>query len=119
MTFKRSEVTTHDLEPIQLVVSATIRQRLVEGAMVVVNWSASSPSTPTIPVRIQLKHSVFSVILCLKSTKINKKRPGLVHYLKKDLQKVKKFCLIRGLKKLALGISGQSYKASTLVNYDS
>ena len=51
-------------------------------AVVVVKWSAFLPSTPTIRVRIPLKSTVFSVILCLKRTKINKKRPGLAHFKK-------------------------------------
>ena len=56
-------------------------------AVVVVKWSACSPSTPTIRVRIPLKPKVFSIILCLKRTKINKKRPGLAHFfLKKVLR---------------------------------
>ena len=35
-------------------------------AVVVVKWSACSPSTPTIQVRIPLKPTFFSVKLCLK-----------------------------------------------------
>ena len=57
----------------------------VDVAVVVVKWSACLPSTPTIRVRIPLKPTVFSVILCLKRTKINKKRPGLAHFFKKTL----------------------------------
>ena len=46
-------------------------------AVVVVMWSASSPSSPTIRVRILLKPKFFSMILCLKRTKINKKEAGV------------------------------------------
>ena len=42
-------------------------------AVVVVKWSACLPSTLTIRVRIPPKPTVFSVKLCLKKTKINKK----------------------------------------------
>ena len=45
--------------------------------VVVVKWSACSPSTPKIRVCIPLKPTVFSVILCLKRTKINKKEAGV------------------------------------------
>ena len=45
----------------------------------VVKWSACSSSTPTIRVQIPLKPTNFSVKLCLKRTKINKKRPWLAH----------------------------------------
>ena len=45
--------------------------------MEVVKWSACLPSTPTIRVRIPLKPKVFSIILCLKRTKINKKEAGV------------------------------------------
>ena len=45
-------------------------------AVVVVKWSACSPSLPTIRVRIPLKPTIFSVKLCLKRTKINKKEAG-------------------------------------------
>ena len=45
-------------------------------AVVVVKWSACSPSTPAIRVQIPLKSTVFSVILCLKRTKINIKEVG-------------------------------------------
>ena len=51
----------------------------------VVKLSACSPSYPTIRVRILLKPNVFSIILYLKRTKINKKRPGLAHLKKQDL----------------------------------
>ena len=48
--------------------------------VVVVKWSACSPSTLTIRVWILLKPTVcFLKNLCLKRTKINKERPGLVH----------------------------------------
>ena len=56
--------------------------------VVVVKWSACLPSTPKIRVRIPLKPIVFSVMLCLKRTKINKKRPGLAHF-----QKNNNYCL--------------------------
>ena len=48
----------------------------MNGAVVVVKWSACSPSTLTIRVRIPLK----STINCLKRTKINKKRSRMVHF---------------------------------------
>ena len=50
--------------------------------VVVVKWSACSPSTPKIRVCIPLKPTVFSVILCLKRTKINKKEAGVGPLLK-------------------------------------
>ena len=53
--------------------------------VVVVKWSAFSPSTPAIRVQILLKSTVFSVKLCLKRMKINKKRRGLAHFVKKLL----------------------------------
>ena len=48
-------------------------------ALVVVKWSACSPSSPTIWVRIPLKSTILLVKLYLKRTKINKKRQGLAH----------------------------------------
>ena len=48
--------------------------------MVVVKWSVSSPSTPTIRVRIPLKPTGLSVKFVFEiRTKIIKKRPGLNH----------------------------------------
>ena len=55
-------------------------------AIVVVKWSAYSPSTLTIRVRIQLKPTVFSVKLCLIRTNINKKEAGVGRFLNKDKQ---------------------------------
>ena len=49
--------------------------------VVVVKWSACSPYTPTIRVRIPLK-AVFLNNLWLKWTLINKKRLGLTHWKK-------------------------------------
>ena len=66
-------------------------------AVVVVKWSAFLPSTPTIRVRIPLKSTVFSVILCLKRTKINKKRPGLAHFFKKVFGKCDKIISLYSL----------------------
>ena len=57
-------------------------------------WSACSPSTPTIRVRIPLKPTVFSVKLCLKRTKINKKRPGLACFFETGLVACKSSCFI-------------------------
>ena len=51
-------------------------------AVVVVKWSACSPSTLTIQVWILLSSTVFLWKLYLKRTKINKKRPGLGHLKK-------------------------------------
>ena len=54
------------------------------GAVVVVKWSASLPSTLTIRLRIPLKPKVSSVKFVFEK---NKKRQGLAHYLKnKTLQ---------------------------------
>ena len=50
----------------------------------VVKWSAVSPSIPTIRVLIPLKPTVCLYNLCLKRSKINKKRPGLVPFFKKS-----------------------------------
>ena len=50
------------------------------GLVVVVKWSACSSFTLMIRVQILLKF--FSINLCLKRTKINKKRPGLAHFYK-------------------------------------
>ena len=52
-------------------------------AVVVVKWSACTTSNLTIRVWIPLKPTVFLFNLCLKGTKINKKRPGLAHFFKK------------------------------------
>ena len=45
-------------------------------AVVVVKWSACSPSTLTIQVRDPLMPTIFSVKFVFERTKINKKRPG-------------------------------------------
>ena len=50
-----------------------------------VKWSACLPSTPTIRVRIPLKPNIFSIILCLKRTKINQKEAGVGPLSKKTL----------------------------------
>ena len=50
------------------------------GTVVVVKWSACSPSTLTIQVRIPLKTKVF-LNLCLKRTKKNKREAGLARFL--------------------------------------
>ena len=55
----------------------------VSWAVVVVKWSARSPSTPTIRVRIPLTPTVFLYKLCLKKMKINKKKAGVGPFLKK------------------------------------
>ena len=57
-----------------------------ENMRVVVKWSACSPSTPTIRVQIPLKPTIFSVILYLKRTKINKKESGVGPLIKKTLR---------------------------------
>ena len=57
---------------------------LGEAGVVVVKWSAFSPSTPAIRVQILLKSTVFSVKLCLKRMKINKKRPMLCPFNKNE-----------------------------------
>ena len=44
-----------------------------------VKWAGCSPSTLTIQVQIPLKPTV----LCLKRTKIKKKRLGLTHFFKR------------------------------------
>ena len=49
--------------------------------MVVVKWSACSPSTKTIQVWTPLKPTFFCKN-CLEKTKINKKRPGLALFKK-------------------------------------
>ena len=54
-------------------------------AVVMVKWSSGEPSTPTIRVRIPLNHPIFSVNLCLKRTKVNKKRSGIAHFCLKKL----------------------------------
>ena len=54
------------------------------GAVAVVKWSACSPSTPTIRVRIPLTPTVFLYKLCLKRTKINKKEAGVGPFFLKD-----------------------------------
>ena len=51
----------------------------------VVKWSDYSPSTPMIWVRIPLEPSVFSVKLCLKRTKINKKEVAVRPLFKNTL----------------------------------
>ena len=51
----------------------------MNGAVVVVKWSACSPSTLTIRVQIPLKPTVVSVKFGFENKKINKKRPGLAH----------------------------------------
>ena len=50
-------------------------------AVVVVEWSACSPSTPTIQVQITLKS-----ILCCEKAKIGKKRSGLGIVFKNHLR---------------------------------
>ena len=52
------------------------RQRLKTTGAVVHKWSACSPSTPTIRVRIPLTPTVFPVKFVFEK---NKKRPGLAH----------------------------------------
>ena len=52
-------------------------------AVAVVKWSACSPSTPTIRVLTSLKSTVFSVILCLKRTKIKQKEARVGLFLEK------------------------------------
>ena len=57
-------------------------------AVVVVWWSVSSPSTPTIRVRFLLTTKIF----CKKRRKYLKKRPGLAHLVKvRDLVDVSIF----------------------------
>ena len=51
--------------------------------VVVVKWSACSPSTLTIRVQIPLKHTVFSAQFVVKRTKINKKEAGVGPFLEK------------------------------------
>ena len=53
--------------------------------MVVVKWSACSPSNPTIRVRIPLRSINFLMKLLLKSTKINKRGRGWPIFLKKSI----------------------------------
>ena len=50
-------------------------------AVVVVKWSACSPLTPTIRVRIMLKPTV---LVFEKDENKHKKRPGLAHFLWKN-----------------------------------
>ena len=64
-------------------------------AVVVVKWSACSPSTlrlrSTIRVRIPLTTIVFLLNLCLKRTKINKIEAGVGPFFKKiEINKIKK-----------------------------
>ena len=67
-----------------LVMSPTASKSLPR-AVVVVKWSACSPSTLAIQVRIPRKPKVFSVNLCMKTIKINKKEAGVVpFFLKKE-----------------------------------
>ena len=55
-----------------------------EWAVVVVKWSVFSPSTLTIGVRIPLKPTVFSAILCLKKNKNKQKEAGVCPLFIKD-----------------------------------
>ena len=50
----------------------------------VVKWSACLLSTPPILHWIPPSTAIFLYNLCLKRTKINKKSPGLAHFLKKS-----------------------------------
>ena len=50
--------------------------------VVVFKWSTCSPCTPTIWVRIPMKHTVFSCTICVRKERKNKKRPGLAHLKK-------------------------------------
>ena len=53
--------------------------------MMVVKWPACSPSNYSDdPAEVYSFYSVH----CLKRTKINKKRPGMAHFLKKELRLV-------------------------------
>ena len=61
------------------------KQRLFYWAVVVVKWSACSPSTPTIRVWIPLMPTVFSVKFEFEGNENKQKRPGLAH-LKKFTQ---------------------------------
>ena len=45
-----------------------------------VKWSACSPSTSTIRVRILLKPTVFAVKFVFEKNEINEKRLGLAHF---------------------------------------
>ena len=57
-------------------ITSTIKQRV--WAVVVVKWSACSPSTPWIRVQIPLMPTIFFQDLYLKRPKINEKSSGLV-----------------------------------------
>ena len=48
----------------------------------VVKWSACSPSTPTIRVRIPLKHTVFSVKFVFEKSENKQKEAGVGPFLK-------------------------------------
>ena len=48
----------------------------VWGVLVVVKWSASAPSTPTIKIQILLKSAIFIERNCLNRTKISEKEVG-------------------------------------------
>ena len=50
--------------------------RLPSWAVVVVKWSACSPSTPTFQVRIPLKPTVISIKLCVEKNKNKQKEAG-------------------------------------------
>ena len=52
--------------------------------MVVVKWSACSPSTPTILVRIPLKPTVFSVPFVLEKNENKEKEAHLKKLLKRS-----------------------------------
>ena len=53
--------------------------------MVVVKWSACSPSTPTVRVRIPLKSTVFSVEFVLANNENKQKEAGVGPLKKKIL----------------------------------
>ena len=74
---------TETLIIISLDTKAVRNLTIVQLVVVVVKWSACSPSTPTIRVQIPLKHTVFSAQFVVKRTKINKKEAGVGPFLEK------------------------------------